>query len=89
MGIRKDWLDNVGIDKLPETLDEYHEVLRRFTFNDPDQNGKNDMYGGHGIQLYLRGAFGFGSGTGIYADERGGLGMSFGTIIFMACRILA
>lgn len=42
---RQDWLDNAGIAKLPETVDEVHEMLRRFTFEDPDGNGQNDTYG--------------------------------------------
>ena len=42
--IRQDWLDNVGLS-MPETLDDLREVLRAFTYNDPDGNGKNDTYG--------------------------------------------
>lgn len=42
--IRKDWLDNLGL-KVPETLDEFFEVMKAFTFNDPDKNGKDDTYG--------------------------------------------
>jgi putative aldouronate transport system substrate-binding protein len=46
--VRKDWLDNLGI-KLPDnnevTIDEFTDILRKFTFNDPDKNGKNDTYG--------------------------------------------
>ncbi len=42
--IRQDWLDNLGL-KAPTNLDEYYEVLKAFTFNDPDGNGKNDTYG--------------------------------------------
>ena len=42
---RMDWLDNVGITNKPETLAEFHEALHRFTFNDPDGNGKDDTYG--------------------------------------------
>ncbi len=42
---REDWLKNVGIDKVPETIDEMHEAFVRFTKNDPDKNGKNDTYG--------------------------------------------
>ncbi len=71
MGVRKDWMVNVGISKLPETLEEYHELLKRFTFDDPDKNGKRDTFGGHGLQLYLRGAFGLGSGNAFYADSSG------------------
>lgn len=42
---RKDWLDRVGIKKVPQTMEEYHEAFRRFTYNDPDGNGRNDTYG--------------------------------------------
>lgn len=42
---RGDWLKNVGLPNIPETIDEAHEAFRRFTFNDPDGNGKNDTYG--------------------------------------------
>lgn len=42
---RKDWLENVGISKVPETLDEYYAMLRAFTENDPDGNGANDTFG--------------------------------------------
>jgi ABC-type glycerol-3-phosphate transport system substrate-binding protein len=42
--IRMDWLENLGMD-VPVTLDEFREVARAFTFQDPDQNGKNDTYG--------------------------------------------
>jgi hypothetical protein len=42
--IRKDWLDKLNL-KIPTTYDEYVNVLREFTFNDPDGNGKADTYG--------------------------------------------
>lgn len=42
---RMDWLRNVGIDKVPETLEEMEEALRRFVYNDPDGNGQDDTYG--------------------------------------------
>jgi putative aldouronate transport system substrate-binding protein len=42
--IRKDWLDKLGL-KVPTTTDELFEVLKAFTFNDPDGNGKDDTYG--------------------------------------------
>lgn len=44
MFIRKDWLDNLGLQS-PGTLEEYREVMRAFAFDDPDQNGKDDTYG--------------------------------------------
>jgi putative aldouronate transport system substrate-binding protein len=42
---RKDWLKNVGINKLPETLEEWQTAMERFTNGDPDKNGKKDTYG--------------------------------------------
>jgi putative aldouronate transport system substrate-binding protein len=42
---RMDWLRNVGIDRVPETVDEMHEALYRFRHNDPDGNGVQDTYG--------------------------------------------
>lgn len=42
--IRKDWLDKLGLD-MPTTLEEWENVMRAFTFDDPDGNGQNDTYG--------------------------------------------
>lgn len=43
--IRQDWLEALGISKLPTTLEEYTEALRKITSGDPDKNGKNDTFG--------------------------------------------
>ncbi|ACT02810.1 extracellular solute-binding protein [Paenibacillus sp. JDR-2] len=42
---RKDWLNNVGITKVPETLDEFEQAVYAFAQKDPDKNGKKDTYG--------------------------------------------
>ncbi|WP_175638522.1 extracellular solute-binding protein [Metabacillus schmidteae] len=42
--LRKDWLDHVGLD-VPKTSDELYEVMKAFTYGDPDQNGKDDTIG--------------------------------------------
>ncbi|WP_068775701.1 extracellular solute-binding protein [Paenibacillus sp. FJAT-26967] len=44
MYVRKDWLDRLGL-KPPVTLDEYYEVIRAFTQDDPDGNGVDDTIG--------------------------------------------
>ena len=44
MFIRKDWLDNLGLS-LPTDVDEFYNVLKKFTYDDPDKNGKDDTYG--------------------------------------------
>lgn len=41
---RLDWLKKVGVSE-PQTLDAFYEVLKAFTLNDPDGNGKKDTYG--------------------------------------------
>ncbi|WP_022919432.1 extracellular solute-binding protein [Ruania albidiflava] len=75
--IRQDWLDNLGLET-PTTLEEFREVLRAFTEDDPDGNGQNDTYGLTGAApdpLFrpLWGSFGTpGPGT-IYLDESGEL----------------
>lgn len=42
--IRQDWLDNLGLE-MPTTPDELLEVMKAFTFDDPDGNGVDDTYG--------------------------------------------
>lgn len=63
--VREDWLNALGLQK-PETLDQLHEVLKAFTKNDPDKNGKNDTYGLTGDKNttfdFVFGAFGVVSG---------------------------
>lgn len=49
--IRKDWLEKLGLE-VPTTLDEYIAVLKAFTHDDPDGNGKDDTYGISGENLY-------------------------------------
>lgn len=42
--IRADWLANLGLEA-PTTTEEFKEVLRAFTEDDPDGNGQDDTYG--------------------------------------------
>ncbi|GGA23484.1 extracellular solute-binding protein [Paenibacillus physcomitrellae] len=42
--VRKDWLDKLHLQE-PKTLDDYYNVLKAFTEQDPDGNGKKDTYG--------------------------------------------
>ena len=43
--IRKDWLEKIGYDHYPETVDEFYDVCYKFTHNDPDGNGQDDTFG--------------------------------------------
>lgn len=44
MWVREDWLNALGLEA-PTTIDEMTEVLRAFTEDDPDGNGKDDTLG--------------------------------------------
>lgn len=48
--IRKDWLDQLGLE-VPKTVEDFAAVAKAFTEGDPDGNGKKDTYGitGSGI----------------------------------------
>ncbi len=55
--VRKDWLDKLNLPE-PKTLDDYYNVLKAFTEQDPDGNGKNDTYGLSTAGMYeLQGFF--------------------------------
>ncbi|MBQ3461868.1 MAG: extracellular solute-binding protein [Clostridia bacterium] len=51
--IRKDWLDKLG-EPIPQTMEDFDRVMRRFTEDDPDGDGQNDTYGMI-ISTYLQG----------------------------------
>lgn len=42
--IRQDWLDRLQLLK-PRSLEDLYEVMRQFTYDDPDGNGKQDTIG--------------------------------------------
>jgi putative aldouronate transport system substrate-binding protein len=64
MVVRTDWLRKVGA-KMPTTTAEYEQVVKLFTENDPDGNGKKDTYG-------------LGTGTGYWTINLNFLLASFG-----------
>ena len=41
---RKDWADRLGIEK-PTNMEEVYEMLKAFTYEDPDRNGAHDTFG--------------------------------------------
>ena len=75
LNIRTDWLEKVGKD-IPVTLDEFADVLRAFTNEDPDGDGVADTYGLSGVQQYLSltpifGAFGARPDQAYFLNEDG------------------
>lgn len=75
---RQDWMNNLGLEE-PKTLEELHDMLYAFTFNDPDGNGIDDTYGLGSITDYfgvwpILGAFGVSSGfkSGVFLQGEDG-----------------
>ena len=42
--IRQDWLDNLNME-VPKTTEQFYELAKAFTEQDPDGNGQDDTYG--------------------------------------------
>jgi putative aldouronate transport system substrate-binding protein len=42
--IRDDWLQNVGIDRFPVTLEEFERAFYAFRYDDPNGSGEMDTY---------------------------------------------
>lgn len=45
IAIRRDWMENVGVTKVPETPDELLDLLKKFVTDDPNQSSKADTVG--------------------------------------------
>ena len=72
--VRQDWLDKLNLE-IPKTLDEFTEVMRQFTFNDPDGDGQDNTYGlsaaGYTYLSFLMGAFGASTERDYFLNEDG------------------
>jgi len=44
---RESWLEKLSLNT-PNTTEEFYEVMKAFTYDDPDGNGENDTYGHYG-----------------------------------------
>lgn len=79
--IRMDWLKKLNLP-VPKTFDDYYNVLKAFTTQDPDGNGKNDTYGlALGYTIYeTSGLFGaYGLHRGFLKDSSGKLYSPYAT----------
>jgi putative aldouronate transport system substrate-binding protein len=67
--IRKDWLDNLGL-QVPKTIDDVLELAKAFAENDPNKSGKKDTFGfGISKEIFQTGLLdngGFFAGFGAY-----------------------
>lgn len=64
-----EWLDALGVEELPQTVDEFYELMVRFRDEDPNGNGEQDEIpisdvGMNGIRGWMMPAFGI-KGWGI------------------------
>lgn len=64
MWIRKDWLDNLGLE-IPTTMDDLYDVMLAFKNNDPDGNGQDDTIGMTLHNDFLNGP-GMGDAIGVF-----------------------
>jgi putative aldouronate transport system substrate-binding protein len=72
LSYRQDWAEAVGITEEPKTVEDVYEMLHKFTYDDPDGNGKDDTFGLEMTQY--TGPFDimqtwFGVGNGWYEDN--------------------
>jgi putative aldouronate transport system substrate-binding protein len=74
--VRQDWLDNLGL-KMPTNLTEFEDMLKKFTLNDPDKDGKANTYGlstdstGYGGTFeMIFGAYGIQKGQSFLKDNK-------------------
>jgi putative aldouronate transport system substrate-binding protein len=77
--VRNDWLKKLSLQD-PKTLDDYYKVMKAFTEQDPDGNGKKDTYGLSTAGMYeLQGFF---SAAGLkqrYVEKDGKLDVPYST----------
>lgn len=70
--VRTDWLEKVGAE-MPTNLEEFENIARLFTEEDPDENGKNDTYGfslkGNYDIYNLAATYGFSLPAGVVKDD--------------------
>lgn len=67
---RTDWLKNLGIDKIPETLADVEDAFYKMAKNDPDGNGVDDTYALSEKSLNaIYGAYGFQRDMWLVDDE--------------------
>jgi len=43
--VHKDWMTALGIKEFPTTLEGFYDLAYKFTYDDPDGNGKQDTFG--------------------------------------------
>lgn len=75
MVVRADWMENLGIEE-PKTIDEFYDMLYKFTYEDPDGNGVNDTWAINmttDAQRVTAHMFGFGNPEKYTFDEDGKL----------------
>ncbi|MBM7573548.1 extracellular solute-binding protein [Aquibacillus albus] len=80
--VRKDWLDNLGLEE-PTTTDELYEVMRAFSHDDPDGNGKDDTVGFIGY-INDENMGSFGSFEGVFNGVNGEWGLQDGELVHRA-----
>lgn len=67
------WLKNLGVETIPDTLDDWHDIFYMMAHNDPDGNGIDDTYAiSNTAFIGVYGAYGFQRKYWI-SDDNGGV----------------
>lgn len=80
--VRQDWLSNLGLEE-PTTSEELYEVMRAFSHDDPDGNGKDDTVGFVGY-INDEDMGGFGAFEGVFNGVNGEWGLQDGELVHRA-----
>lgn len=83
LAIRKDWLTTLGYDSVPETMDEWHEVLLAFRQNDPNgdsQQNEEPICLASSAWKYFLPAYGIDDDPSIQIDANGNETIIYGYI---------
>ncbi|MCY9669998.1 extracellular solute-binding protein [Paenibacillus alginolyticus] len=84
MWINQKWLDKLGL-KMPETIDDFYNVLKAFKERDPNGNGKNDEIPLSGaINTWNGEVYGFLMNPFIYNDRTTYLMFNGGKLVFVS-----
>lgn len=83
LAIRKDWLDTLGYDSVPTTMDEWFNVLMDFKSNDPNgdsQQNEEPICLASSCWKYFLPAYGIDDDPSIMVDENGNEKVVYGFI---------
>ena len=80
---RGDWMKKVGVEKAPETFEEFETLMYKFADEDPDSSGKKDTFGmaNSGLNVVF-GSYGYFPADWLNNDDFGAWSVRDGKLVF-------